>query len=186
MTDFETAELRWQAVLSNNASQDGLFWYAVRTTGIFCRPSCKSRPPKRENIAFYDTPAEALADGFRPCKRCRPTGSRLPDEEWVAQAAACIDNHFAEELSLQRLAEMCHGSPYHLQRTFKRILGLSPLAYLQHARIRQAQELLHTTGLTTREIGARVGMANLSYFTTLFKRYTGTTPAHYRSSYKGG
>ena len=104
----------------------------------------------------------------------------LPEEAWISRAAAHMDRHYAEELTLQRLAEACHGSPYHLQRTFKRIMGITPAAYLQRVRISRAQELLRSSTLPVREIGQRLGLGNLPYFITLFKRITGSTPARYR------
>ncbi|WP_020619795.1 bifunctional transcriptional activator/DNA repair enzyme AdaA [Paenibacillus daejeonensis] len=173
-------ELQWQAVLNNDASHDGRFWYAVRTTGIFCRPSCKSRPPKRAHVQFYDTIAAAQREGYRPCKRCLPHEHKLPEEAWISRAAAYMDRHYAEELTLHRLAEACHGSPYHLQRTFKRIMGITPTAYLQQLRISRAQELLRCSTLSVRAIGQELGLSNLPYFITLFKRMTGSTPARYR------
>lgn len=173
-------EQRWQSVLDNDATQDGHFWYAVRTTGIFCRPSCKSRPPKRAHVQFYDEVTAALQDGYRPCKRCRPDADKLPEEAWVAHTVAYVDVHYAEDLTLGKLAEVYHGSPYHLQRTFKRMTGCSPSVYLQQVRISRAQELLRSSSLSVREIGHQIGYRNLPYFITLFKRFTGDTPAHYR------
>ena len=85
---------QWRAIVGNDPSYDGQFYYAVKTTGIFCRPSCKSRPPNRENIGFFLTAEQALAAQFRPCKRCKPTGQRLPDEEWIAMVTVYIDRHY--------------------------------------------------------------------------------------------
>src|SRR5690606_33583077 len=99
--------------------------YAVHTTGIFCRPSCKSRPPKRENIGLYRTVEQALRAGFRPCNRCKPTGQRLPDDEWVSLVTAYIDKSYSQQLTLSILSEISHGSPYHLHRTFKKVIGLT-------------------------------------------------------------
>ena len=173
-------EKRWQAILSNDAASDGQFYYAVRTTGIFCRPSCKSKPPNIGNVQLFRSAEQALSAGFRPCKRCRPTGRRLPDDEWVAAVAAYIDSRFTEPLSLEQLASAAHGSPYHLHRTFKKIMGVTPTLYIQRKRVAQAQELLRATNLPIAEIGLSAGWANTPYFITLFKRMTGVTPAVYR------
>ncbi|WII40146.1 bifunctional transcriptional activator/DNA repair enzyme AdaA [Paenibacillus thiaminolyticus] len=170
----------WQAIVSNNRAYDGQFWYAVKSTGIFCRPSCKSRPPKRENVGFFHSPEAALSAHYRPCKRCKPTGERLPDDEWIAIVTAYIDRNYADKLTLHRLAELSHGSPYHLHRIFKKIMGVTPVEYVQRRRIGQAKELLRSTKLAIAEVGQSVGLANPPYFITLFKQTAGCTPAEYR------
>ncbi len=176
----QLTEEQWQAITQNDARFDEIFIYAVKSTGIFCRPSCKSRDPKKENVRIFNDAAEAIANGFRPCKRCKPGGLRLPDEEWVIQIGEYIDEHFREPLTLEILADMCHGSPYHLQRTFKRITGLTPVEYIQNARISRAMYELTTTDKSVAEIGLSVGLPNPSYFITLFKMKTGQTPKQYR------
>ncbi|CAM3941517.1 bifunctional transcriptional activator/DNA repair enzyme AdaA [Cohnella lubricantis] len=175
---------RWRAILANDAAYDGQFCYAVRTTGIFCRPSCKSRPPNAGNVRLFRSAEEALSESFRPCKRCRPTGRRLPDDEWIASVAAYIDSRFTEPLSLERLAEAAHGSPYHLHRTFKKVMGMTPVEYIQRKRVKLARKLLRETGLPVAEVGLRAGWANTPYFVTLFKKMTGVTPAAYRERQK--
>jgi len=171
---------QWQAIRHNDARFDEIFFYAVKSTGIFCRPSCKSRNPQKENVRIFNDAAEALADGFRPCKRCKPGGLRLPDEEWTIQIGEYINEHFQEPLTLEILADMCHGSPYHLQRTFKRITGLTPVEYIQKIRITKAMSELTATDKSIAEIGVSVGLPNPSYFITLFKMKTGQTPKQYR------
>jgi len=175
---------RWQAVLSNDASYDGVFFYAVKTTGIFCRPSCKSKPPNKENITIYHTAEQALSAHFRPCKRCKPTGQRLPDDEWIHLAAEYIDRNYMNRLTLQVVSDHCHGSPYHLHRTFKKIKHLTPVEYIQQIRVNKAKEQLISSDLTISEIGSSVGMHNTPYFVTLFKKKTGYTPAAYRQLHK--
>ncbi|WP_322031771.1 bifunctional DNA-binding transcriptional regulator/O6-methylguanine-DNA methyltransferase Ada [Paraburkholderia sp. J76] len=119
---------RWQAVTSRDASADGAFFYAVRTTGVFCRPSCASRQPRRENIEFFGRAEDARAAGYRECKRCRPGG--LPRElEIVRRACAALDADPQERLTLAQLGQAVHLSPFHLQRLFKRVLGVSPRQY---------------------------------------------------------
>lgn len=176
----ELTDEMWQAVISNDAAYDGRFFYAVRTTRIFCRPSCKSRPPNRANVGYFPTAGHALAARYRPCKRCKPTGLRLPDEEWVALVTEYIDSHYPEALSLGLLAEISHGSPYHLHRTFKRVTGITPVAYIQQKRIEHAKVQLAATTKSVAEVGKSAGMPNTSYFITLFKKKTGFTPADYR------
>lgn len=125
---YQTDIDRWDAVTQRDAHADGAFYYAVATTGVFCRPSCASRLPRRENVAFFDTAEEARAAGFRPCKRCRPDG--LPrDLAIVERACAALDADPAARLTLAQLSEAVHVSPFHLQRLFKRIVGVSPREY---------------------------------------------------------
>ncbi|MDR7000736.1 AraC family transcriptional regulator of adaptative response / methylphosphotriester-DNA alkyltransferase methyltransferase [Neobacillus niacini] len=173
-------EEKWQAILHNDANYNHQFFYAVKSTGIFCKPSCKSRPPKKENVLIFQNAEEAISAHFRPCKRCKPTGERLPDQEWIAQIIQYIEQNYIEKLTLETLAEACHGSPYHLHRTFKRITGVTPVEYIQLTRINKAKELLIKTNITIVDIALSVGMSNTPYFITLFKKKSGFTPAQYR------
>jgi AraC family transcriptional regulator, regulatory protein of adaptative response / methylphosphotriester-DNA alkyltransferase methyltransferase len=173
---------RWQAIINNDSSYDDKFFYGVKTTGIFCRPSCKSRAPKFENVRIFLQAEQALSEHFRPCKRCKPSGLRLPNEAWVEQISQYIDEHFDEPLTLERLAELCHGSPYHLQRTFKQIKGITPIQYIQQVRITHGIKFLTTTDLTINEISMLVGISNTTYFATLFKKIISQTPSEYRLS----
>src|SRR5690554_3509006 len=145
---------QWEAIINNDAYYDQQFYYAVKSTGIFCRPSCKSRPPKRENIHIYLTAEEAMKGSYRPCKRCRPTGERIPDLEWITIVTAYIDRNYMNQLSLDHLADISHSSPYHLHRTFKRIQGMTPVEYIQQQRIMHAQNLLITTKIAITDIGS--------------------------------
>lgn len=177
-------EEKWRAIADNDASYDGRFYYALTTTGIFCRPGCRSRTPNKANVRLFDRAEEALAEGFRPCKRCKPADARLPDEEWSGRIAALIDRHFGETLTLRTLAERCHGSPYHLQRTFKRTMGMTPAEYVQRTRMARARTLLAGTDKPVADIAAEVGLSSVSYFISLFRQSTGLTPAQYRQSGK--
>lgn len=179
-------ELQWQSIVGNDATCDGTFYYAVRTTAIFCRPSCGSRPPLRENTSVFASADAAKKAGYRPCKRCKPTGERLPDEEWVASVTAFIHSRYMEPLPLHKLAEAGHGSPFHLHRTFKRVSGTTPAAYVQQVRIEHAKELLRSGDEPVAIIGQRVGLPNAPYFITLFKKETGLTPAQYRMLHDKG
>ncbi|MEW9581250.1 bifunctional DNA-binding transcriptional regulator/O6-methylguanine-DNA methyltransferase Ada [Paraburkholderia sp. DGU8] len=119
---------RWAAVTHREPRADGAFFYGVKTTGVFCRPSCASRQPRRENIAFFTDAAAARAAGFRDCKRCQPGG--LPRElEIVRRACAALDANPAQRLTLAQLSDAVHVSPFHLQRLFKRVVGVSPRQY---------------------------------------------------------
>ncbi|RKP58012.1 helix-turn-helix domain-containing protein [Cohnella endophytica] len=175
----------WQAIVLCDASYDGKFYYGVMTTGIYCRPSCKSRVPTRANVKVFRNAEQAIEESFRPCKRCKPDGGRLPSEEWVAQIASEIEKRYAEPVTLTSLAEQFHGSPYHLQRTFKRIVGVSPTDYLIRTRIARAKEMLSETDMPVMDVAFAVGIANLSHFSTRFLAQVGMTPTHYRKKLKG-
>lgn len=183
LAELVTVE-QWRAICENDAGYDGQFFYAVSTTRIFCRPSCKSRTPKLENVRVFLCAEDAMDAGFRPCKRCKSGGVRLPDEDWVAQIEAYIGEHYREHLTLSRIADGCHGSAYHLHRVFKAQTGMTPLDFVHVVRIREACVLLETTEMRVMEIGAAVGMPNAAQFATLFKRTRGVTPSGYRKNWK--
>jgi AraC family transcriptional regulator of adaptative response / methylphosphotriester-DNA alkyltransferase methyltransferase len=169
----------WEAILQHDASYNGRFFFGVTTTGIFCRPSCKSRHPNKVHVRIFETIDQALSANFRPCKRCRPNEKRLPDEEWVQQITDCIDKHYAEPLSLSLLAEMLHASPYHLHRIFKKIKGITPAEYILKTRITHAQQLLaHPESIA--DIAMSVGFPNAAHFATVFLKRTGISPSEYR------
>ncbi|WP_313433054.1 bifunctional transcriptional activator/DNA repair enzyme AdaA [Siminovitchia terrae] len=174
---------KWQAIINNDASYNNQFFYAVKTTGIFCKPSCKSRVPKKENVRIFQNAEQALQANFRPCKRCKPTNEKLPDSEWVALITEYIDKNFIEKLTLETLADIAHGSPYHLHRTFKKITGITPVEYIQQVRLNVAKKYLIQTNKAIADISICVGMPNTPYFITLFRKKTGHTPAQYRELY---
>ncbi|MEK6304363.1 MAG: bifunctional DNA-binding transcriptional regulator/O6-methylguanine-DNA methyltransferase Ada [Acidobacteriota bacterium] len=136
-TDIVGEEARWQAVLTRDKRFDGAFVFAVRSTGIYCRPSCPSRRPRRAQVTFFPLPEAAEGAGFRSCLRCRPrdAASSLPAVEAVRRACRHIEEHGDEALTLQALAELVGMSPYHLQRVFKRIVGVSPREYREALRV---------------------------------------------------
>ncbi|HWK44834.1 MAG TPA: bifunctional DNA-binding transcriptional regulator/O6-methylguanine-DNA methyltransferase Ada [Stellaceae bacterium] len=144
---------RWQVVLRRDASADGTFYYSVRTTGVYCRPSCPSRLARRENVAFHASREAAERAGFRPCKRCRPdepTGNRRHAE---AIAAACRLIEAAEEPpALAELAEAVGLSPFHFHRVFKTVTGVTPRAYAAALRTRRVRDGLATSATVTEAI----------------------------------
>ena len=125
------ADPRYARVRARDREADGQFVYAVGTTGVFCRPSCGARPAKPENMAFYAMAAEAEAAGFRPCKRCKPAGTVVANavHARLREVAAYIDKRTEEPLTLEQLASVAGMSPFHLQRTFKSVFGVSPKGY---------------------------------------------------------
>ncbi len=127
---FESDAQRWAAVLARDATADGQFFYSVRTTGVFCRPSCAARPALRKNVGFHQTAADAVAAGFRPCKRCRPDG-RSPEDvnaDKIGQACRMIEDAETPP-SLEALATALGLSPFHFHRLFKSVVGITPKAY---------------------------------------------------------
>ena len=120
---------RWAAVLARDPAADGRFFYSVKTTGVYCRPSCASRTARPENVAFHATAAVAERAGFRPCKRCKP--DQPAGQQAVRVAELCRWIKSAEQApSLETLAQHAGWSPWHLHRVFKAVTGLTPKAYV--------------------------------------------------------
>ena len=113
---FSNDETRWNALSSRDSSADGEFFYAVRTTGVFCRPSCASRQPRRENVEFFDTTQQAEAAGYRACKRCQP-GSLSRELAIVERACKVLDADPQQRVTLAELSRAVHVSAFHLQRS---------------------------------------------------------------------
>ncbi|MBC2249814.1 methylphosphotriester-DNA--protein-cysteine methyltransferase family protein [Listeria sp. FSL L7-0123] len=180
MSDYYLTQKRWQAIATNDKSADGSFFYGVTSTKIFCYPSCKSRLPKKENIVIFHSAEEAFSDGYRACKRCKSGGNALPDTEWVTNIESYIKENFARPLTLQTIADDCHGSPYHLHRTFKRIKTITPIAYLENVRIDFVKQQLLHSDQSIETIGKLSGFPNPSHFSTTFKRHTGLSPKQFR------
>jgi len=126
-------DTRWQAVLSRDAAADGKFVFGVTTTGVYCRPTCPARRPRRENIRFFDSPRAAEQAGLRACFRCKPAG--LPEgPRLVERICRHIEAHSDEKLTLAKLSQAAGLSPFHLQRIFKGEMGISPRQYLESLR----------------------------------------------------
>jgi AraC family transcriptional regulator of adaptative response/methylated-DNA-[protein]-cysteine methyltransferase len=141
--DIAAEASRWQAVETRDARADGEFVFAVKTTGIFCRPSCSARRPLRENVLYFAGPESAKAAGFRPCKRCQP--DKIPPEqqriERIAQACRIIEA-CPEPLTLEALSAQVAMSPFHFHRLFKSVTGLTPNAWQRALRARRLREQL--------------------------------------------
>jgi AraC family transcriptional regulator, regulatory protein of adaptative response / methylated-DNA-[protein]-cysteine methyltransferase len=123
----------WQAVLERDRRYDGLFVYAVRSTGIYCRPSCPSRRPRAEQVEFFEQPKAAESAGYRSCRRCRPTenGLQAALPAAITKVARFLDHATEEVPKLEQMAELVKMSPFHLQRSFKHALGISPREYAE-------------------------------------------------------
>jgi AraC family transcriptional regulator of adaptative response/methylated-DNA-[protein]-cysteine methyltransferase len=144
---------RWQAVAERDGRADGSFVYAVRSTGVFCRPSCPSRRPRRERVVFFDSSRAAFLAGYRACRRCCPDREAGPDP-WIEKVRrVCVYLAHAEDrVSLATLAARVGGSPYHLQRSFKRLVGVSPREYADACRLQHVKERLRAHAQVTRAV----------------------------------
>jgi AraC family transcriptional regulator of adaptative response/methylated-DNA-[protein]-cysteine methyltransferase len=142
----QTADPRWAAVLERDARQDGRFVYAVASTGVYCRPSCPSRRPRRENVAFFAAAEEAERAGYRACRRCAPKSAAAPAEQTVRQACAYLEAHLDagidRPVTLATLGREVGMSPFHLQRLFKRVTGVSPKEYVSARRVERLKSRL--------------------------------------------
>ena len=153
---FSSDDARWRAVLARDAAAEGAFFYAVRTTGVYCRPSCASRRPNRANVAFYPSGAAAARAGFRPCKRCRPDtlGPAAAQAAIIAHACRSIESA-ATVPSLATLAAAAGMSRFHFHRVFKAATGVTPRAYAAARRAeRLRHELTHSATVTEAIYGA--------------------------------
>ena len=137
-----TDDQRWQSVLARDPNADGEFVFAVRTTGIFCRPSCRARHALRENVSFYANASEALAAGFRPCKRCQPDKDNPQQQRVDKVAQACRLLEQDAPLTLDALAGQLAMSPFHFHRVFKSVTGMTPKAWQQAWRSQRLREAL--------------------------------------------
>src|SRR5713101_2065206 len=144
---------RWAAVQRRDRDADGVFFYSVRTTGVYCRPSCAARLARRENVRFHASCEQAEAAGFRPCKRCRPNEAALAVRRAAAVAKACRLIETAEEMpNLDALAGSAGMSRFHFHRVFKAITGVTPKAYAAARRARRVREALPRSSTVTEAI----------------------------------
>src|SRR5271155_1249887 len=128
----------WEALESRDTRMDGVFFYAVTTTGVYCRPTCPSRRPRRENVIFFQRREAAEQAGFRACLRCKPERERTRDaqSELVEKICRYLERHLEEAVTLAGLSRQLALSPFHLQRTFKAATGITPRAYADFCRMK--------------------------------------------------
>jgi AraC family transcriptional regulator, regulatory protein of adaptative response / methylated-DNA-[protein]-cysteine methyltransferase len=176
----------WAAVAGRNSQFDGLFVYAVRSTGIYCRPSCPSRRPKRDHVAFFPLPAAAELAGFRACRRCHPDdiAPSDPHAALIADACRAIAANLDQPLTLADLGATVGLSPHHLQRIFKRLVGISPREYADALRLRQFKGRLRTGEAVTVAIDA-VGYGSSSRLYERADAKLGMTPTTYQRGGQG-
>ncbi len=176
---------RWHAVQQRSVKADGEFVFAVATTGIYCRPSCPARHPKRENVEFFGAPAEAEAAGYRPCKRCAPDRRSLHERHLQAINEACrLIEDSDPAPGLKELSEALGLSPSHFHRLFKRTLGITPKEYAMTCRDRRLQSHLVTSpGVTHAIYEAGYGSSSRVYEKSY--KTLGMTPSEFRSGAAG-
>lgn len=179
-----TVDPRWVAVQTSDAAFDGAFVYAVRTTGVYCRPSCRSRLPKRENVSYFVSPGRAEAAGFRACRRCKPAAA-TPGEVQLAQRVSDAIQRAGEAVpSLVELSRAVGVSPFHLQRTFKRVMGVTPRQFAVARRAEQLKSHLRDGADVTRAL-YDAGFGSSSRLYESAPELLGMTPGAYRDGGRG-
>ena len=173
-------EMRWQAVAARDATMDGQFFYAVRSTGIYCRPSCPSRRPRREQVQFFGQAGEAEQAGFRACRRCRPRDAGPPPAQRALAERACqlIDAQPDAAPTLRELGQQIGVSPFHLQRVFKQVLGISPRQYAEARRVERLRARLKESNTVTDAL-YEAGYGSSSQLYAQAPARLGMTPASY-------
>ncbi|MDQ0090365.1 AraC family transcriptional regulator of adaptative response / methylphosphotriester-DNA alkyltransferase methyltransferase [Paenibacillus anaericanus] len=186
--DQKLFDLLYAAVVNRESTYEGVYYTGVKTTKIVCRPTCRAKTPKAMNVTFYSTLEDALQAGFRPCKRCKPeaNGALGPDAALAAQVDTIIETQYKDKLTLSQLAALLAISPYHLQRTYKRVSGYSPAEKTELVRLKHAQRFLLESNATIAEIGEAVGYGSPSHFAAWFSNRTGISPTAYRNGQGGG
>jgi AraC family transcriptional regulator of adaptative response/methylated-DNA-[protein]-cysteine methyltransferase len=177
-------EAHWSAVLERNARLDGAIFYGVRSTKIYCRPSCPSRRPRRNQVRFFFSPEAAERQGYRACKRCRPRSAEFSDPKLKLVREVCkhIERSLADPevaVNLKALATRLDVSPFHLQRAFKQVTGISPRQYLEARRLDEFKNLMRKGDDVTSAI-YEVGYSSSSRIYEKSAAHLGMSPAEYR------
>lgn len=173
-------EEMWEKIMACDDKYDGLFFTAVKTTNIYCRPSCRSRKPKKINVEFFTDINEVENAGYRACKRCQPKSDHSPHIELVKNVIAFLVNHYKQKLELQDIANHVGVSSYYLERLFKQETSETPRTYLEKIRVDKAAHLLKSTDRTNLEISYEMGFQSPSNFYRVFRRLKNCSPSEYR------
>ncbi len=186
MNLLDEHEAQWQAVLEKNSAFDGQFVYAVSSTGIYCRPSCASRRPRRDRVSFFQQPALAEQSGFRACLRCKPnavSGSD-PQMEMAQEVCRIIEQNEGETITLSELSKRLGVSSFHLQRTFKAVMGITPKDYAAAQRVNKfRRDVRGGEGITNAMYDAGFGSSSRLYESAA--SHLGMTPATYGKGGRG-
>ena len=186
MTSTSNNEQLWQAVVAKDARFDGQFVFAVSSTGIYCRPSCPSRRAHRERVKFFDLPEAAEQAGFRACLRCQPKRAQVldPQIELVQRVCRLLDDSDSETQKLAELASHAGVSVFHLQRTFKRVMGISPRQYLAARKFSNFKSLVRKGESVTNSL-YESGFNSSSRLYEYASEELGMTPATYSRGGRG-
>lgn len=177
-----TEEEKWIAVRDNDRAADGSFFYGVQSTGVFCRPSCPSRRPKREGVVFFDTAQQAQATGFRPCKRCQPDlEAHQPEAEMAVRMQALLQQDFADKRQALRSIKELGLSANRAAQIFKAQVGSTPSAFVDTLRARYAIDAL-AQGTPVLEVAQQLGFESLSAFYAFHAKHAAGTPGRHRRS----
>ncbi len=172
---------KWKAVVECDRDYDGLFYYGVKTTKIFCKPSCRSKLPLRKNVVFFEEHETPLKKGFRPCKRCRPDLLTYdPTGELIIRIKDFIEKNYSRPLDIGTLTKDLGVSRSHLSRIFKESEKMSLVDYLTKTRIDKSKELLKNQDLKIIDIAYTVGFQSLSNYYRCFKKQLNLTPKEFR------
>lgn len=182
---FAGDDARWAAVCARTRAADGLFYYSVRSTGVYCRPSCPSRTPRRANVAFHASCEDAERAGFRPCLRCRPDAPPLAERQAEAVARACrLIDEATDAPDLDTLAQACGMSRFHFHRVFKAHTGITPKAYAAARRAERLQRGLAQAPTVT-AAAYDAGFNSSGRFYAASNGVLGMTPRRYRAGGSG-
>lgn len=174
-------EEMWEIINACDRKYDGLFFTAVKTTKIYCRPSCRSRKPKKINVEFFYDMNEVEQAGYRACKRCQPEVEHSPHVALVRNIISFLVNHYKQNLVLMDIADHAGLSPYYLERLFKEETDETPRTYLEKIRIDKAANLLNSTDKTNLEICYEVGFRSASNFYKVFRNIKNCSPSEFRT-----
>lgn len=182
VTDSE----KWDAVVQCDNAYDNVFFYGVKTTGIFCRPSCKSKIPRQDNVLFFATSEDAIEYGLRPCKRCRPDLIEyMPMVETIEKAKLAMDTYFADREALTMKMKQLGMNQNYLIKSFGQQVGFSPVQYTNKLRIEKSKQILHSSNENILHVALASGFGSLSTFYERFKKQVGVTPKEYRRNSHG-
>jgi len=176
----------WDSVAARDRAMDGVFFYGVMSTGVYCRPSCPSKRPRRENVVFFRAREAAERAGFRPCKRCKPDSAdqRGPNAQLVEKVCRYIDTHPDDPVTLEAIGRALGVSPFYLQRTFKAVTGITPRAYADSRRINSLKAGLREGHSVTRSL-YDAGYGSSSRLYERAASQLGMTPARYQKQGSG-
>lgn len=175
------SEVKWKAVTENDRSFDGCFFYAVKSTGIFCRPSCKSKPPLQSNVAYFDTAQQAVDAGYRPCKRCRPDLIRYePVAETAERVKQAIDRCHHDEDALAEAFSKIGVTQHRMTEIFRARYKLTPKEYADGLRIQEAKARLAAGDESIADIALHLGYDSASAFYGFFRKHAQMAPGEYR------